>query len=181
MLGVPGLTTSWSQNLTRRENVSGLGIPPLRIKTTAASREAGAVAVAAEAIGLPWPVASTLGSSSGIALLPRFGRADMQLNAFKTRVVMITGDIPATATAAEVAIPGPVDRASHLRDHAPTRQPRRGVGIHGTWPAASPRCEEQAAVFTDPICRFAAASMQLRTDGSRRPFAYVATQPHSEA
>jgi hypothetical protein len=41
--------------------------------------------------------------------------------------------------------------------------------------------EEQAAVFTDPICRFAAASMQLRTDGSRRPFAYVATQQHSEA
>jgi hypothetical protein len=41
--------------------------------------------------------------------------------------------------------------------------------------------EEQAAVFTDPICRFAAASMQLRTDGSRRPFAYAATQRHSEA
>jgi hypothetical protein len=35
-------------------------------------RARNAVAVAAEAIGLPWPVASTLGSSSGIALLPRF-------------------------------------------------------------------------------------------------------------
>src|ERR1035441_598924 len=83
---------------------------------------------------------------------------------------MITGDTPATATAAEVAIHGPVARAPHLRDHSadPAASPWRRHPRH----LAPPRrhaYEEQAAVFTDPICRFAAASMQFRTDGSRPP------------
>jgi hypothetical protein len=67
-------------------------------------------------------------------------------------------------------------------------EPGSGPGIGGSHAIASGQiphpplqrsrwrrsvCSYEAAVFTDPICRFAAESMQPRTDGSRRPLAYV--------